>query len=227
MSLYYNEEFEPTVRTKINRHPERGRYDVATVESILDEGIVGHVGVVADGQPYVIPMLYARDGDTLYLHGSSLSRLVGAMTDGVPVCFTVSIVDGLVLARSAFRHSVNFRSVVVLGQARAPRDKEEKLAALRAIVEHVAPGRSDQVRGPNAVELKVTEVAVLDIREASAKVRTGPPSDKPKDYSTPVWAGELPLGLAVGVPIPDSRCTADVPSYIRNYSRGHEQPDAA
>jgi hypothetical protein len=209
-------------RATVARHKERARYDRATVDAILDEALIGHAGFVLDGQPYVIPMLYARCGEQLYMHGSRVSRLIGTLAEGVPVCFTVTLVDGLVLARSAFRHSVNYRSVVVLGDARAVREKAEKLSALRAIVDHVAPRRSDEVRGPSEPELKVTGVLALNMREVSAKVRTGPPSDAPTDYDLPVWAGELPLGLAVGTPTRDARCSAPEPPYVRSYSRGHE-----
>jgi nitroimidazol reductase NimA-like FMN-containing flavoprotein (pyridoxamine 5'-phosphate oxidase superfamily) len=235
MSLYYNKSRKvatpgsedapdevPTPRTRIRRHTERAAYDRETVHAILDEGLIGHAGFIAEGQPYVIPMVYARDGEQLYLHGSRLSRLVATLGEGVPVCFTVTLVDGLVLARSAFRHSVNYRSVVVLGTARAVSDKAEKRAALRAIVDHATPLRSEDVRGPSDPELKSTGVVTLDMREASAKLRTGPPSDNPKDYSIPAWAGELPLSLAAGTPRPDQRCSVPEPSYIRDYRRGHE-----
>jgi nitroimidazol reductase NimA-like FMN-containing flavoprotein (pyridoxamine 5'-phosphate oxidase superfamily) len=207
--------------TTVRRHPERAAYDRETIDGILDEGLVGHLGIAADGQPYVIPMLYARSGDTLYLHGAPASRLLGTMAGGVPCCFTVTLVDGLVLARSAFRHSLNYRSVVVLGEARAVNDKAEKLSALEAVVEHVLPGRTDDVRGPSEAELKVTEVVALEIADASAKLRSGPPSDNASDLSISTWAGELPLGLEVGAPIPDPSCSAPEPAALRAYSRGH------
>lgn len=208
------------MQTTVRRHPERAAYDRETIDAILDEGLVGHLGIAADGQPYVIPMLYARSGDTLYLHGAPASRLLGTMAGGVPCCFTVTLLDGLVLARSAFRHSLNYRSVVVLGDARGVTDEAEKLAALEAVVEHVLPGRTDDVRGPSEPELKVTEVVALKIVDASAKVRSGPPSDNPSDFSIPAWAGELPLGLKVGDPIPDPRCSIPEPSTLRVYRRG-------
>jgi hypothetical protein len=208
-------------RATVRRHPERAAYDRETIDAILDEGLVGHLGLVADGQPCVIPMLYARSGDTLYLHGAPVSRLLSALGDGGGFCFTVTLVDGLVLARSAFRHSLNYRSVVVFGDARFVRDEAEKLAALEAIVEHVLPGRSQDVRGPSEPELKVTEVAALDLVDASAKVRTGPPADNASDLSLPAWAGELPLGLSTGPPIPDSRCSVPAPAALRRYRRGH------
>ena len=223
MSLYYNKfpkEFAEPPSMRFSRHPERAAYDRATIDAILDEGLVGHVGLESAGQPYVLPMLYARDGDQLYLHGSPVSRLLGALSEGVRICFTVTLLDGLVLARSAFRHSLNYRSVVVLGAGRAVRDRHEKLDALRAIVDHAFPGRSDLVRGPSEPELKVTEVVALDLEHASAKARTGPPADKPGDYAIAVWAGELPLGLLVCAPIPDSRCSAPEPPELRSYRRG-------
>jgi uncharacterized protein len=206
---------EATVR----RHPERAAYDRETVDAILDEGLVGHLGFVADQQPYVIPMLYARVGDTLYLHGAPASRLLGTLAGGVSFCFTVTLVDGLVLARSAFHHSLNYRSVVVLGEARSVIDREEKLAALEALVEHVMPGRSSDARGPSAAELKVTEVIALDLEGASAKVRTGPPVDTRRDMSRPVWAGELPLTLVPGEPVPDPGCSVPEPAGLRAYRR--------
>jgi nitroimidazol reductase NimA-like FMN-containing flavoprotein (pyridoxamine 5'-phosphate oxidase superfamily) len=210
------------MQTTVRRHPERAAYDRETIDAILDEGLVGHLGIAADGQPYVIPMLYARSGDTLYLHGAPASRLLGTMAGGVPCCFTVTLLDGLVLARSAFRHSLNYRSVVVLGDARGVTDEAEKLAALEAVVEHVLPGRTDDVRGPSEPELKVTEVVALSIVDASAKTRSGPPVDNASDFSIPAWAGELPLGLEVGIPIPDPRCTVPEPPLLRSYRRGHE-----
>jgi hypothetical protein len=160
-------------------------------------------------------MLYARAGDQLYLHGSPLSRLLGSLADGVSMCFTVTLVDGLVLARSAFHHSINYRSVVVLGRGTAVRAREQKLAALGTLVEHVMPGRSGDARGPNEPELEATEVIVLPIEEASAKIRTGPPVDAAEDYTLQVWAGELPLRVATGAPISDSRCSAPLPDYLR------------
>jgi nitroimidazol reductase NimA-like FMN-containing flavoprotein (pyridoxamine 5'-phosphate oxidase superfamily) len=182
---------------------------------------MGHAGIAVDGQPYVIPMLYARVGEQLYLHGSPLSRLLGLLARGVPMSFTVTLVDGLVLARSAFHHSLNYRSVVVLGEGRAIRERSEKLAALRTIVEHITPGRSSDARAPSDKELEATELIALSLDEASAKIRTGPPIDAAEDYALPVWAGELPFTLAAGEPLPDERCSVPVPPYIRSYSRGH------
>ena len=166
-------------------------------------------------------MLYARDGDVIYLHGSPLSRLLSDLAGGVPACFTVTLVDGLVLARSAFHHSLNYRSVVVLGQAHAISDPDAKFEALTKLVEHVATGRSADARGPSAKELKATEVVSMTLDEASAKVRTGGPVDAPEDYALPTWAGELPLGMAVGRPIADDRCSEPIPSYVHRYQRPH------
>jgi nitroimidazol reductase NimA-like FMN-containing flavoprotein (pyridoxamine 5'-phosphate oxidase superfamily) len=206
----------------VRRRAGRGSYDCEMIDAILDEGLVGHAGIVDDGQPYVIPVLYARDGRRLYLHGSPLSRLLGTLAGEVAMCFTVTLLDGLVLARSAFHHSVNYRSAVILGTCRAVRDREEKLAALRAIVEHVVPGRSAEARGPSDQELEATEVVTLAIEEASAKRRSGPPVDAGADYALAVWAGELPLSLAVGVPVADARCTMPVPDYVQFYSRADD-----
>jgi uncharacterized protein len=217
MTLYYNK----TSRTRIRRRSGRGHYDRATVHAILDAGIVGHAAFVADGHPYAIPMLYARRGEELVLHGSPLSRLLKTIVDGAELCFTVTLLDGLVLARSAFHHSANYRSAVVLGSGRAIRDAEEKHDALRVIVDHVAPGRSADVRGPSRQELKATEVVSLPIAEASAKIRTGPPIDAAEDYAMPTWAGVLPLELAAGEPVTDERCTQPVPEYLTSYTRVH------
>ncbi len=198
-------------RTRVTRLPQRGAYDRATVDAILDEALVCHVGFVQDGQPYVIPTLHARVGTTLYLHGSAASRMLKTLrAEGVPVCVTVSLLDGLVLARSAFHHSVNYRSVVVLGEAREVTDPDEKDAALRALVEQVAAGRSAVVRPPSPLELRATMVLAVPIDEASAKVRTGPPVDDEEDYALPVWAGVLPLRMAVGEPEADPRLVAGI-----------------
>ncbi len=209
----------PTERTTVRRRAGRGRYDRETIDAILDEGLVGHVAFAANGQPYAIPMLYARFGGEVFLHGSPLSRLVGLAVDGIPLCLTVTLIDGLVLARSAFHHSINYRSVVVLGQGRALRDREEKLEAMRILVERVVPGRSYDVRGPNDSELGATEILALSIEEASAKIRTGPPVDAAEDYDLPVWAGELPLRLEAGNPVADPRCVATLPDYLIGYAR--------
>ncbi len=214
--------YQPTDRTSVRRLGERGRYDRATVHGILDEGLVCHVGFVAGGQPYVIPTLYVRDGETLYFHGSTGSRTLRALTAGADVCLTVTLLDGLVLARSVFHHSVDFRSVMVLGRAEPVRDTTEKRRALRLLVEHVVPGRSADARGPNAKELAATAVLALPLDEVSAKVRSGPPGDEEEDYGLPVWAGVLPLALQAGTPVPDPRLGAGLgpPAYVTGYRRG-------
>src|SRR2546421_5306186 len=215
MSLYYNK----TRRVTVRRRAGRGAYDRETIDAILDEGFVGHMAFNADGQPYAVPMLYARGEGELFLHGSPVSRLIRSAASGIPVCFTVTLIDGIVFARSAFHHSVNYRSVVVLGTARAITDREEKHEALRMVVENVAAGRSDDARGPSEKELAATEVLTLAIQEASAKVRSGPPVDAAEDYGLPVWAGELPLKLTADRPKPDRRCTVSIPSYVKRYGR--------
>lgn len=218
MSLYYNK----TGRTTVRRRAGRGRYDRETVDAILAEGLIGHLAFAVDGRPYAMPMLYAHDrgSASVYLHGSPLSRLVGSLAAGIPACLTVTLVDGLVFARSAFHHSVNYRSAVVLGHARPVREEEAKRTALRVLVEHVAPGRAAQARGPSPAELEATEVLALEVREASAKVRTGPPVDAAEDYQLAVWAGELPLSLVAGEPVPDSRCALPAPDHVRTWERG-------
>jgi uncharacterized protein len=202
--------YQRTERTRVRRLPERAAYDRATVHAILDEGFLCHVGFVADGQPYVIPTGYARVGDTVYLHGSTGSRL--GLRPGMDVCVTVTLVDGLVLARSAFHHSMNYRSVMALGRTRAVRDPEEKEAALRALVEHIVPGRSEEVRGADGRELAATAVLALPLDEVSAKVRTGPPKDDDPDYGLPIWAGVLPLALTPGAPVADPVLDPSVPT---------------
>jgi nitroimidazol reductase NimA-like FMN-containing flavoprotein (pyridoxamine 5'-phosphate oxidase superfamily) len=194
-----------TDRTAVRRLPERGRYDRAQADAILDEALTCHLGFVADGQPFVIPTIHARVGGTLYVHGSAASRMLRAAKGGPPICVTVTLVDGLVMARSAFHHSMNYRSVVVLGTAREVTDPAEKVAALRAVVEHVAAGRWDEVRWPTELELKGTTVLALPIDEASAKVRTGGPKDDEEDYALDCWAGVIPLRLVAGEPVPDDR----------------------
>jgi len=211
----------PTARTRVVREPDRAVYDREAVYQILDEGFLCHVGFVADGQPFVIPTSYGREGASLYLHGSAASRMLRQMREGVPVCITVTLLDGLVLARSVFNHSMNYRSVVILGKAALVEHPEEKLAALRALSEHILPGRWDQARQPSERELKVTSVLRVPIEEFSAKVRTGPPVDDADDYSFPTWAGVIPLEMKAGAPIDDQRLEPGraVPEYVKNYSR--------
>ena len=201
----------PTSRSTVRRLPERARYDRATVDAILDEGLVCHVGFVDDGQPFVIPAAYARQGDRLVIHGSAASRMVKRLAAGEPACVTVTLLDGLVLARSGFHHSMNYRSVVVLGRASEIVEPDEKRRAVDAIVEHVAPGRAASVRAPNERELRATRVVAISLDEASAKVRTGPPKDDDEDYALPVWAGELPLRLEPVAPVADPRLEPAIP----------------
>ena len=209
----------PTARTRVVREAQRGVYDRDAVNQILDEGLMCHVGFVADGQPYVIPTLYGRSGNVLYVHGSAASRMLRSLQQGVPVCITVTLVDGFVLARSVFNHSMNYRSVVILGRATLVDDQAEKIAALRAVSEHVVPQRWDDARQPSEKELKVTSVLRVPIEEFSAKVRVGPPVDDEEDYSFPTWAGVLPLETKTGAAIPDERCQREFPEYLKNYSR--------
>jgi nitroimidazol reductase NimA-like FMN-containing flavoprotein (pyridoxamine 5'-phosphate oxidase superfamily) len=209
----------PTDRTRVRRLPKRGAYDRETIHAILDEALVCHAGFVVDGAPVVIPTIHWRDGDTLYLHGSAASRMLRTLREGVEACVTVTLVDGLVLARSAFHHSMNYRSVVVFGRARVVESDEERLRALDALVEHVVRGRSREVRPPNEAELRQTMVLALPLDEASAKIRTGGPVDDEEDYVLPVWAGVLPLAVTPGEPIADRDVTAEVPRYVKEYRR--------
>lgn len=193
----------PSRRATVRRLPERGRYDRDAIDAILDEGFVCQVGFVDDGQPFVIPSVYARLDDRVVVHGSAASRMMRVLAAGEPACLSVTLVDGLVLARSAFHHSINYRSVVVLGRAEEVTDPAAKRRALDAIVEHVAPGRAAEVRPPSELELRATRVVTLPLDEASAKLRVGPPKDDPEDMALPCWAGELPLRLAVLAPVAD------------------------
>ena len=213
------ENFSPTARTTLRRLPKRGSFERETVYGILDEGFVCHVGFVFDGQPFVIPTAYGRRGDVLYIHGARASRMQKALAAGADVCVTVTLVDGLVLARSAFHHSINYRSVVVFGRARVVESEEEKSAALEAFTEHVMPGRWADVRWPTAQELAATTVLAIQLSEASAKVRTGPPIDDEEDYALNVWAGVLPLGVEPGAPEPDPRLPAEtpLPAYVEQF----------
>jgi nitroimidazol reductase NimA-like FMN-containing flavoprotein (pyridoxamine 5'-phosphate oxidase superfamily) len=212
-------EFTPTERTQVKRLPKRGKYERETVHQILDSGIVCHVGFNVDGQPYVIPTNYGRAGDTLYIHGSAASRMLRTLSEGIPVCITVTHLDGLVLARSAFHHSVNYRSVVILGTAKLVEDPAEKREALRIFTEQVMKGRWDDVRQPTEQELKGTTVLSVALEEVSAKVRTGGPVDDEADYTLPVWAGVLPLETVAKTPIPDAlrKNEPPVPEYIKKY----------
>ena len=210
-----------TERVRVRRLPKRGRYDSQAINEILDEGFVAHVGFVVDGQPYVIPTGYARVDNDLYIHGSSASRMLRTLSECVDVCVTVTLVDGLVLARSAFHHSINYRSVVLLGKAELVTDPEEKNTALEALTEHIVPGRWAEVRWPNDLELKATTVLKVPIEEASAKIRTGDPVDDEDDYALNVWAGVLPLAVTPGRPIPDAKLPRgiDPPDHVSNYNR--------
>ncbi|MDQ6652864.1 MAG: pyridoxamine 5'-phosphate oxidase family protein [Acidobacteriota bacterium] len=213
--------FNLTERTTLKRLPKRGVYDRELVYGILDEGFICHVSFAIDGKPFVIPTGYARVDDRLYIHGSQVSRMLRALAQGVDVCVAVTLIDGLVLARSAFHHSMNYRSVVIFGRASMVEDRTAKLVALRAFSEHVMAGRWDEVRGPNEPELKATTVLSLPLEEVSAKVRTGPPLDDEEDYELRVWAGLIPLRLVAGKPIDDPRLSKTIkpsPSALR-YTR--------
>jgi nitroimidazol reductase NimA-like FMN-containing flavoprotein (pyridoxamine 5'-phosphate oxidase superfamily) len=214
-------DFAPTERTQVHRLPKRGVYDREAVYRILDEGLVCHVGFVADGKPVVIPTGYGRQGETLYVHGSNASRMFRALGKGADVCITVTLVDGLVLARSAFHHSMNYRSVVIFGKATVLDDPAAKREALHVFTQHVAPGRWEEIRQPSEKELQATIVLSVPLEEVSAKVRTGPPIDDEEDYALPVWAGVLPLDLTPRAPLADPRLPTEipVPEYVRKYDR--------
>lgn len=214
-------EIKQTNRTKLKRLPKRGNFDRDVVNSILDEALVCHVGFVVDGKPFVIPTSFGRIGDTLVIHGSAASRMMRNLSDGIDVCVTVTLLDGLVLARSAFHHSVNYRSVVIFGQAEKIEDKAEKEAALKALTEHLIPGRWPETRPPNALELKATTVLTIPIEEASAKIRTGDPVDDEDDYELPFWAGIVPLRMVAGEPKDDGKLKdgVEVPEYVVKYER--------
>ena len=212
----------PSERVRLRRKRERGRYDREVIDAILDEGLIAHLAIVDEqGQPFVIPTLHARSGDVVYCHGSTASRTLRALAAGAPACLTVSLIDGLVLARAAMHHSANYRSAMVIGQARVVEDPEEKQRALRAVVEHIVPGRWDDVRAPNENELKATAVLALPIEEASAKVRSGDPTDDEEDYASSAWAGVIPLLSSAGAPEPDARLRAGIapPTYASSYRR--------
>jgi nitroimidazol reductase NimA-like FMN-containing flavoprotein (pyridoxamine 5'-phosphate oxidase superfamily) len=214
-------QFTRTEKTKIKRFPLRAHYDRDTIYRILDEALICHVGFAVQGQPYVIPINFARMEDHIVLHGAKASRLMKHIEAGHPVCVEAAIVDGLVLARSVFHHSVNYRSVVVFGKGRLVEDEREKLAALQAITEHLLPGRWQEARLPNRKELNATRVVSIRIEEASAKIRTGPPADEQEDYALPVWAGILPLQEKPLAPIRDEVQSEAIPlpEYISHYSR--------
>jgi uncharacterized protein len=212
----------PSERVRLRRKRERGSYERETIEAILDEGLIGHLGIVDDGQPLVIPTLHARHGEIVYCHGSTASRTLKAMAAGAPACLTVSLIDGLVLARSAMHHSANYRSVVLVGTARLVEDPAERLRGFEAIVERLVPERWPEVRQPTEKELKATALLAFPIEEASAKIRTGPPQDDEEDYALDVWAGVIPLSLSAGTPIADKRLRAGtpVPAHVSGYRRG-------
>lgn len=214
----------PTSRTRINRLPKRGDYSQETIYGILDAAFLCHVGFVVGGQPYVIPTGYGRARDVLYLHGSAASRMLLTLAGSVDVCVTVTLLDGIVLARSAFHHSMNYRSVVILGKASPIEDEAEKREALHVISEQIVPGRWEHVRKPSVQELKATAVLKLPIAEASAKLRTGPPLDEEEDYALDVWAGVLPLALQAGKLIPDDRLAPGVKAPDYRVSRSAIPP---
>jgi len=211
----------PTERTRVTREPQRGVYDRETIDAILDEGMVCHVGFALDGQPYVIPTLYARIGDAIYFHGSAASRMLRNLSAGAQVCLTVTLTDGIVLARAVFNHSMNYRSVVALGCASLVDDPEEKIEALRAFTEKLLPGRWSDARQPNEKERKATSILRLPLTEVSAKIRTGPPEDDADDLTLPVWAGVIPLRTVEEAPLRDERCDPGipVPRYAAPYQR--------
>ena len=213
-------DFPQTERTTLKRLPKRGVYDRELVYGILDEGFICHVGFSVEGQPFVIPTGYARVGDQLFIHGSQVSRMLRTLSNGIDVCVAVTLVDGLVLARSAFHHSINYRSVVMFGSATMVEDREAKLAALFAFSEHVIPGRWDEVRQPTETELKATTVLSLPLVEVSAKVRTGPPIDDEEDYELPIWAGVIPLRLVADLPVNDPRLKQEsqLPRAVLDYA---------
>lgn len=212
-------ELPRTQRTTLKRLPQRGSFERQQINEILDEGFICHVGFVLNGEPVVIPTGYARAGDALIIHGSQASRMLRQLGQGIDVCVTVTLIDGLVLARSAFHHSMNYRSVVVFGRARVIEDREEKMSALTALSEHMIPGRWDEVREPNERELQLTTVLAIPLTEASAKVRTGPPVDDEEDYELPVWAGVIPLRLIAEAPVDDPGLKVEMaaPEYARRY----------
>jgi hypothetical protein len=216
--------FERTERNRVRRLPERGKYDPATIYPIIDEALICHVGFVQDGQPFVIPTLHARDGDCLLLHGATTSRLLKHVQAGHEVCASITLVDGLVLARSVFHHSINYRSVVLFGTGQLVEGDEAKLQALERFTERLLPGRWADARPPNPTELKATSVVSIPMTSASAKVRVGPPGDDDEDLALPIWAGVLPMQPVVGTPLaaPNLDVSIALPDYIREYVRQRE-----
>ena len=219
-------EYESTARNRVKRIPGRGHYDRDTIHKILDGGSLCHAGFAIDGQPFVIPTLYGRDGDTVYLHGSSASRMLRGLADGLPVCLTVTHVDGLVLARSAFHHSMNYRSAVLFGTA-VELEGDEKTHGLFVISEQVVRGRWEETRQPYEQELKATKVLRVDVESASAKIRTGPPSEEPEDYELPIWAGVIPVHQTFGSPVPDDSLLEGVrlPTSVTSLMKGQDKAD--
>lgn len=217
------QQLTPTQRSQIKRKSKRGNYETQVIYNILDEALICHVGFTVNNQPFVIPTAYGRINDKLYIHGSPASRMLRTLTKGIEVCVTVTLLDGLVLARSAFHHSMNYRSVVIFGTATLINDPEEKFVALQAFTEHVIPQRWQQIRQPNKQELQGTMVLSLPLTEASAKIRTGNPIDDEPDYDLPVWAGVLPLQTVAGKPIADERLIegVEIPDYVENYVRNY------
>jgi uncharacterized protein len=211
----------PTDRTRVVREPQRGIYDRDAIYAILDEAFICHVGFAADGQPFVLPTMFARVGDAIYFHGSAASRMLRGLAGGLPVCVTATLADGIVLARSVFNHSMNYRSVVLLGNAQLVEEPGEKLDALHAFTEKILPGRWREARVPNDKELKATSILRLPITEASAKVRTGPPEDDSEDYALKIWAGVIPLRITQGEPERDHRCDPSIalPQYLRDWRK--------
>lgn len=215
------EQLPVTPRSQIRRLPQRGEYDCQLIQQILDQGLVCHVGFAVEGQPFVIPTAYGRVGDRLYIHGSPASRMLRSLQEGIQVCLTVTLLDGLVLARSAFHHSMNYRSVVIFGKATLVEEANQKREALKAFTEHIISNRWSEIRQPSPQELQGTLVLSLPLTEASAKVRTGPPLDDQADYSLPVWAGVIPLQQVATLPVPDPQLDSEIPlpEYAQNYSR--------
>jgi nitroimidazol reductase NimA-like FMN-containing flavoprotein (pyridoxamine 5'-phosphate oxidase superfamily) len=213
--------FEKENRNRLRRLPERGHYDTETIYQIIDEALLCHVGFVQEGRPYVIPTIHARERDRLYLHGAKASRLLKVVQAGEQLCITITLLDGLVLARSVFHHSMNYRSAVLFGHGRLVDEEGEKLHGLKVISEHIMPGRWDDARRPTAKELKATSLVAVSIDSASAKVRTGPPEDDEEDYGLPIWAGLLPIRQSVMDPLADPRMEMDVPlpGYLKSYRR--------